>query len=135
VPSPSTARRNATILVLFFLFPVLILAVLFLFRQSSLKRSVADQAIYIAESSPKVAEAIGLPIQPGWPIRGRILTRAGAGNADLQIPLHGSRGQGVLSEWAQQDRGKWHICSLGFQSSNGENLRLVESKTSGCEPE
>ena len=135
MPSPSKARRNATILVLFFLFPVLILALLFFFRQSSLKRSVADQAIYIAESSPKVAEAIGLPIQPGWPIRGRILSKSGAGNADLQIPLRGSRSEGILNEWAQQNRGKWRICSLSFQASKGDNLRLVESVTSACDPE
>jgi hypothetical protein len=135
VTTSSQSRRNLLLLAPVFFFPLILLAILFLFRSSSLKRAIADPAIYAAQSSPAVAAQIGLPIEPGWPIRGTVRSRQGSGNADLQILVSGSRAHGVLFEWAQQDRGKWRICSLEFRSADGSRLNLVDSATTHCEPE
>lgn len=135
MPTPPQARRNALILAVGTVVPLLALSTLFIFKSSGLKRAVADPAIYAAQSSPEVAAQIGLPIQPGWPIRGSVLSKNGAGNADLQIPLTGSRGKGILAEWAQQERGKWRICSLYFKSARGTPLNLVDGAKTHCEPE
>ena len=135
MPSANSERRNATILATVFLFPLVILCLLFLFKRSSEKRAAADPAIYAAQSSPNVASQIGLPIEAGWSITGNILTSGNDGNADLQIPLHGSHGQGMLIEWAQRQKGRWHLCSLQFNSAIGGKVILVDPGNSGCEPE
>jgi hypothetical protein len=39
-------------------------------------------------------------------------------------------------EWAQEDKGKWHICSLLFRSSDASTTaRLVSDISTHCERE
>jgi Cytochrome oxidase complex assembly protein 1 len=132
---PSRARRNALILGCVLAFPVTGLLILFYFRDSGRKRAIAESAIYRAQTSSQLAAMIGLPMQPGWPVRGTVVSRNGSGNADLRIVLTGSRGEGTLFEWAQQEGGKWQICSLSFHSSAGADLTLVDAAGTHCEPE
>jgi hypothetical protein len=132
---PSKALRNALILAPVALFPFLLLGVLFVFRSTGQKRAVADSAIYLAQSSPQVAAQIGLPIEPGWPVRGLLLEKGGDGNADLKIRLKGSRGSGTLSERAMRSQGKWRICSLAFTPDGGVSLQLVDPAQAHCETE
>ena len=127
--------RNALILVPVACFPIVLLLALFFFRSTGLKRSVADPAIYVAQTSPTVAARIGLPIEPGWPVHGTMNANKVAGNADLVIQLTGSRGKGKLTEWAQKENGKWRICSLVFHSEPGRELTLVDVASTHCEPE
>ena len=129
----SKPLRNALILAPIALFPFLLLGALFVFRSTGQKRAVADSAIYLAQSSPKVAALIGLPIEPGWPVRGRLLENSGDGNADLTIRLNGSRGSGTLNEWAQRSQGKWQICSLSFRPDGGSPLQLADPAQAHCE--
>lgn len=129
------ALRNALILAPVALFPLLLLGALFVFRSTGKKRAVADSAIYLAQGSPQVAARIGLPIEPEWPIRGRLLEHGADGNADLQIRLRGSRASGTLIEWAQRSGGKWRICSLIFQSGERAQLQLADPARTHCEPE
>ena len=111
------------------------IGVLFVFKSSGQKRAIADPAIYLAQTSPKIEAILGLPIQPGWPVRGSVISKHGFGNADLGIPLNGSRSKGILSEWAQQEKGKWHICSLRFTAQDQTLVTLVDEATTHCEPE
>ncbi len=127
--------RNALLLAPVALFPFVLLGILFLFRSTGQKRAVADAAIYMAQGSPKVAAEIGLPIEPGWPVRGHLLETGENGNADLTIRLNGSRAWGTLSEWTQRSRGKWRICSLIFASGAQAPLQLVDPAETHCEPE
>lgn len=116
-------------------FPVAALAILFYFRGTGQRRAIADAAIYQAQASPQVADLIGRPIEPGWPVRGSVLMRGGEGNADLRIPLHGPRGRGMLTEWAQREGGRWHVCSLHFHTEAGADLVLVDAAGTHCEAE
>ena len=100
-PSPKPVR-NALILLAVISFPLAGLGILFYFRASSEKRVIAEPAIYQAAQSAQVADLIGLPMQPGWPIKGSFVRLKTSGNADLQIPLSGPKGAGTLSEWAQK---------------------------------
>ncbi len=135
--SASKRRRNALILGSVFLFPILFIGTLFLFlRNSGFKAAAANPAIYQAQTDARVVALLGIPIQPGWPIRGKLSTRKGFGNADLRIPLSGPRGKGLLLEWAQLQRGKWHICSLVFNSATGGQINLVDDQIqTHCERE
>jgi len=127
--------RNALLLAPVALFPFVLLGVLFLFRSTGQKRAVADAAIYMAQASPRVAAEIGLPIEPGWPVRGHLFEKGADGNADLLIRLNGSRASGTLIEWTQRSHGKWHICSLTFITDGQAPLQLVDPGPSHCEPE
>jgi hypothetical protein len=125
--------RNALILAPVALFPILLLGALFVFRSTGQKRAVADSAIYLAQSSPQVAAAIGLPIEPGWPVHGSVLESGEGGNAELTIRLRGSRASGTLSERAQRSQRKWQICSLTFALDGGTPLELVDRARTHCE--
>ena len=116
-------------------FPFVLLAALFFFRSTGLKRAIADPAIYAAQTSPAVAAQIGLPIQPGWPIHGTVKANKVSGNADLEILLNGSHGQGKLIEWAQKSNGQWHLCSLEFRGESASPVALIDAATTHCEPE
>ena len=129
----SKALRNALILAPVALFPFLLLGALFVFRSTGQKRAVADSAIYLAQSSPQVAALIGLPIEPGWPVRGSVIEKGGNGHAELEVRLRGSHGSGTLSERAQRSQGKWRICSLSFTPSDGASLQLVDPAQTHCE--
>jgi hypothetical protein len=131
----SASRRNLLILCTVGLFPLLAVCALFFFRDSGEKRAVAEQAVYAAQTSPAIAAEIGLPMQPGWPIRGRVISQKGDGNADLQIPLNGNRGRGMLIEWAQQSQKRWRLCSLEFRSESGKRFTLVDAAGTHCEAE
>jgi hypothetical protein len=114
---------------------VVILSTLYSFRRSSLERSAADPAIFDAQSSAKMVALIGVPMQPGWPIHGTMSISKGTGTANLQIPLAGPRGNGVLLEQAQQHQNKWRVCSLTFRSQDGIELALISPATSHCAPQ
>ena len=129
----SKSLRNALILAPVALFPFLLLGVLFVFRSTGQKRAVADSAIYLAQSSPQVANLIGLPIEPGWPVHGSVLERSGNGHAELKVRLRGSHGSGTLSEQAQRNQGAWRICSLIFTPDGGVSLPLVGTAETHCE--
>ena len=116
-------------------FPFVLLGALFFFRSTGLKRAVADPAIYVAQTSPQVAVTIGLPMQPGWPIRGTVLTNKTGGNADLIIPLNGGHGRGTLVEWAQKNAGRWQVCSLLFRADTGASVMLVNPANTHCAAE
>jgi hypothetical protein len=88
--------------------------------------------------SPGVLVALGNgPIQVEA-VRGRLNgvgdCRA-CGNADLTISLAGSRGRGKLLEWAQNGYESWHLCSLSFVNSNGEQMVLMPDENARCERE
>ncbi len=126
------ARRNLLLLAPVALFPLVGIGVLYLFKDSSLKRAAADQAIYAAQTSPAVEGMLGLPIEPGWPIRGTAQANRTTGSAILQIPLRGSLSAGTLLEEARKIDGKWRLCSLLFLPKNGPQIRLAVAPGTPC---
>jgi hypothetical protein len=68
--------------------------------------------------------------------KGRLFTNRGNGSADLTIHIRGPLGSGELNEWAQEGAGKWRVCSLQFQSSDGSmSIALVDGSSTHCERE
>jgi hypothetical protein len=89
-----------------------------------------------ARSSAEVTQLIGQPLNTGRFVKGYLVSKDGNGNADLTIPIHGPLGYGTLLEWAQEDKGKWHICSLLFRSSDASSAtQLVSDTSTHCERE
>ena len=89
-----------------------------------------------ARSSVEVTQLIGQPLDTGRFVKGYLISKAGNGNADLTIPIHGPLGYGTLVEWAQEDKGNWHICSLLFLSDDASTAtQLVSDTSTHCERE
>ncbi len=60
-----------------------------------------------ARANPQVQAELGEPIREGWWVQGRVNTVGPSGNADISIPLKGSRKNGTLFAVASKTAGKW----------------------------
>ena len=103
-------------------------AFLFIRYQQTVQRPIA-LATDVARKSSEVRDAIGEPLRFG-----RIpQVRVRGGNAHLGIRVHGAHGEGLLIEWAQQDRGRWQLCSLVFRDeSTTTDVILVSETATHC---
>jgi hypothetical protein len=106
-----------------------------IFHHYGANRRLARLATETAQSSGLLDGEVGTPISTAILVHGRIVEGANGGNADLEIPVHGAHGRGVLFAWAQRDQGPWHICSLSFRSDRGMTLVIVADETSDCQRE
>lgn len=103
-------------------------AFLFLRYQQTAQKPI-DLAEGAARASGEVRDALGEPLRfgriPQVKVRGP--------NAHAVIRVHGSRGEGLLIEWAQQNAGRWNLCSLLFRDeSTTTDVILVSRAGSGC---
>jgi hypothetical protein len=116
---------------------VLAIAVL-LWAVVFLNRAVAPVrlAVNAAQASDTFRSAVGEPVKTGAFVRGNITLSNGSGTADLVIPISGERGAGVLEEWAQQQSGKWRLCSLVYRSKDGQTrITILPDGPAPCERE
>ena len=91
-------------------------------------------AVNAAQASPAFRNAVGQPVQTGTFVRGTMSPFSG--NADLKIPISGDKGEGVLEEWAQQQSGKWQLCSLVYRSKDGQTrIVILPDESAPCERE
>lgn len=73
---------------------------------------VAMEAKRRAQQDPRVIEALGQPIEPGWFIQGNQQTNGPNGSASLQIPLDGSKADADLYIEAVKRVGRWQYRTL-----------------------
>ena len=103
-----------------------------------LNRAVAPVrlAVNAAQASSEFRNAVGQPVKTGVFVRGNILSSNRFGNADLTIPISGPQGEGTLDEWAQQQAGKWHLCSVVYRSKDGQTqIVILPEESAPCERE
>jgi hypothetical protein len=94
------------------IFLLLVLAGVWILRFERQARVPVALAARTARSSAKMRQLLGEPFHVSRFTKGRLFSHRGDGNADLTIQIGGPLGRGTLYEWAQEGRGKWHICSL-----------------------
>lgn len=93
-------------------------------------------AAHTARSSAEVRDVIGEPVSVVRFTKGSLSAKGCNGNADLTIQVYGPRGRGTLLEWAQEDAGKWHLCSLLFRSTDTSvSTSLVSDTSTHCDRE
>ncbi|MBX3712228.1 MAG: hypothetical protein KF800_09735 [Lysobacter sp.] len=73
---------------------------------------VAMEAKRRAQQDPRVIEALGQPVEPGWFIQGNQQTSGPNGRASLQIPLEGPKAEGDLYIEAVKRVGRWQYRTL-----------------------
>lgn len=83
--------------------------------QTGLSRARADAA---------VVEALGEPITPGYFVQGNIDGSAASGEANLAIPLKGSRGAATLYVEANKRAGEWQYETLVVALDGGQRIDL-----------
>jgi hypothetical protein len=117
-------------------FLLLVLAGAWILRFERQARAPAALAARTARSSAKIRRLLGEPLHVARLTKGTPVSSRGDGNADLTIQIEGPLGRGMLYEWAQEGAGKWQICSLLFQSSDGStSIPLVDDSSTHCERE
>ena len=68
--------------------------------------------VAVASSNPDVVRELGAPISPAWYVSGSVSVSGSSGEADLDIPLHGSLHSGTLYVIAKKTDGVWKYTKL-----------------------
>lgn len=79
-----------------------------------------QHAVGVAASDPRVVSQLGAPITPGWFPTGNINVSNSSGNADLSIPLNGSRHHGTVHVVARKSGGVWRYQKLDMITDGHE---------------
>jgi hypothetical protein len=115
---------------------VLVLASAWIARFEYRLRPPVALAAKAARKSQEIRQLIGEPMHVSRIAKGRLLSNRGSGSADLTIQIRGPLGRGTLDEWAQENKGRWHICTLQFLSNgNSIPIALVDGSLTRYEPE
>lgn len=112
------------LLTLFAAFVFGIIALIFGALKSS---SPYQHAVTRAQTDPAVIAALGEPIRTGWFVQGNIGVDGASGNADLAIPLDGSRADGTLYVVAEKKAGEWRYETLAVNVDGGERIVLEDA--------
>jgi len=106
---------------------------------------VYEEAVKTAVSDPDVIAALGEPVKAGSLASGSVRVSGDSGEADLSIPLAGSRAKGTLHVIAHRRDGRWEFERLEVEVEGAEETidlldpnrgRLVDFSAEGrAEPE
>ena len=81
-----------------------------------------------AQNDPRVIEALGAPVEPGWRVSGRIRTSRRRSHASLGIPLRGSRQSGSVFVVGTCEAGQqWSYHRMVVTPDRGEPIDLLEA--------
>ena len=100
---------GALMLALFAGVVLLFMSALFGMMKSS---DAYQQALREAKGNPAVVQALGEPIEEGWLTMGNININGPSGEANLQIPMSGPKGEGDIYLEATKSAGQWNYSTL-----------------------
>jgi hypothetical protein len=101
-----------------------VVAAIIYFAFGAIKSSdVYQQALTRTKANPAVVRELGEPIEPGWMISGSINVNNGSGNADMKIPVTGSKKSGAIYAVAVKNQDKWDFSALEVEIQ-GETKRI-----------
>lgn len=88
---------------------------------------IKDQALARAQANPAVVEALGEPIESGFPRNSSINIQNSEGEAQMILPLTGPKGSGRLKVAAQRHGGgPWELETLLFTADDRrEEINLL----------
>jgi hypothetical protein len=91
----------------------LFIAGVLVIASTAMRSSDAYQlALAAAQREPSVTAALGAPVRAGWLTTGQVNVAGSGGEANLEIPISGSRGSGTIAVRAKKSAGKWTFSSL-----------------------
>lgn len=105
-------------------FVALIMAIVFGAMKSS---DAYKTALAKAKSDPRVVNALGAPIEAGFFVSGKTNVSGSSGDADMTVPISGSRSKGTIYFVASKFAGKWAFSKLVVEvEKTGERIDLTE---------
>jgi Cytochrome oxidase complex assembly protein 1 len=83
------------------------------------------QSLALALADPRVIAQLGQPIETGWYVLGQIDVTPSTGDADLIIPIHGSKASGQIFATAKKSGGDWVYSKLSMAPESGREINLL----------
>src|SRR5687767_3382388 len=99
--------------------------VAFVFFASMRSAAPYQDGIARAKADPRVIQALGAPVEPGWFVSGNINTSGRSGEANLDIPLKGSKQNGSLHIVGTKEGGRWTYTRMLMTPDKGEPIDLL----------
>jgi len=87
------------------------------------------ESVARAQHDPRVIEALGTPVSPGYIFGGQVNTHNNDGDAGFGIPLHGPKGGATMVVKATKTNGKWTYQIMTVQVQ-GRTIDLLQPSTS-----
>ncbi|MGH8102718.1 MAG: cytochrome c oxidase assembly factor 1 family protein [Chthoniobacterales bacterium] len=111
-----------SLLVLFAIFVAGIVVIVFGALKST---DVYKTAVARAKANIEVRAALGDDVHPGILLSGNTNVSGGSGQADLSIPISGSKGKGTIYVVATKSAGEWNYSQLVVKTEGGETIDLA----------
>jgi hypothetical protein len=86
---------------------------------------VYRQALSRASSDPRVVEALGTPIEPGWWVSGSVNANNGEGTANINFPVSGPKGSARIHAAASRDNDAWSYSSIVVRPEKGGEIDVL----------
>ena len=96
-------------LILFFVFVGSVALIVFSAMKST---DVYKDALAQAKANPAVIKGLGSPITEGFLVSGNTHVNGASGEANLSIPISGSKGKGTIYVAANKSLGRWNYSGL-----------------------
>jgi len=122
-------------LTLLFLVGIFVVVLMTIITTSFRSSDVYKQAMAEAAANAQVHERIGETIQADWLISGQLNVNGSTGNANLSIPISGTRGRGTIQAVAYKSGGVWRFTKLQVMvAGRAAGIDLLSGEGSGQPP-
>lgn len=92
-----------------------------------------EQALADVRESPRMQEALGTPIEPGWWVSGSVDVSGPSGEAGISFPVSGPEGEATVYVEASRRAGRWILTLLEAELEGGERIDLLGEETGARE--
>ena len=89
---------------------------------------VYKTALARSQADLRVRAALGDDVHPGILLSGNTNVSGGSGQANLSIPISGSKGKGTIYVVATKSAGEWIYSQLVVKTEGGETIDLAASQ-------
>ena len=114
-------------LTLLIIFGLLITSIVFGVTSMMKNSDVYKHSLEVAQKDPQLIEIIGTNIKNDGLVSGNISIRNSSGDAELDIPIKGSKGNGIIHVVAYKEAGAWVYTTLIFDKKGShERIDLLE---------
>jgi hypothetical protein len=100
---------------------VLVFVVFAAIKSTGAYTNARDQAVH----DPRVAEALGEPIETGWWVGGSVHVNEDHGRAKIFFPISGPKGGATVHVVATRDNDRWVYSRLVVNPDHGPSIDLL----------
>ena len=84
-----------------------------------------QDAVARAKSDPRVIEALGSPVEPGWFMSGNIKTTNDTGSADISLSISGPKQSASVAVVGYKQGGRWTYTKMLVTPKSGDPIDLL----------